>query len=79
MKFVKDILTEDVEDNKYSSKKTVGVIAAIISFVLAVMDGFHFYEVSENTLDSMLLFSASMLGISVVRKLNMGSKSSNDQ
>ena len=72
MKFIQDILTEDVKDKKYSSKKTVGVIGSSICFLLVIMDGFHFYDIDGAMLDSLLIFSASMLGISVLRKVNFG-------
>ena len=74
MKFIQDILTEDLADKKYSSKKTVGVIGSAICFLLAILDGFHFYEIDGAMLDSLLLFSASMLGISIFRKLNFNQK-----
>lgn len=72
MKFLKDILTEDLADGKYSSKKTVGIIGSLISFLLVLVDGFHFYTINESMFDSLLLFSASMLGISIFRKINFG-------
>ena len=40
MKFVSDILTEDKKDNKYSSKKTMGIISGIL--VCLAFIGFTF-------------------------------------
>ncbi len=79
MKFLKDILTEDIADAKYSSKKTVGIIGSFISFLLVLVDGFHFYTINEKMFDSLLLFSASMLGISIFRKFNFGSNKNEKQ
>ena len=73
MKFFKDILTEDLTEGKYSSKKTVGIIGSLISFILVLVDGFHFYTINEDMFNSLLLFSASMLGISIFRKINLSS------
>ena len=74
MKFLKDILTEDLKDKKYSSKKVMGVIAGLLSFVAFVVDGFHFYVINNAMFDSMLIFSATMLGVSVLRKFAPGAK-----
>tara|TARA_R110001632_G_scaffold1100_9_gene4465 strand:+ start:5425 stop:5652 length:228 start_codon:yes stop_codon:yes gene_type:complete len=74
MKFLKDILTEDLKDKKYSSKKVMGVIAGLLSFVAFVVDGFHWYDINDAMFDSMLIFSATMLGVSVLRKFAPGVK-----
>jgi len=67
MKFLKDILTEDKRDNKYSSKKTMGMISGVLVCIAFVGDGFHFFTVNEGLFDSMLIFSATMLGVSIIR------------
>jgi hypothetical protein len=66
-KFIKDIFTEDKNEGKYSSKKTMGIIAALLGFTAFVVDGFHFYDISETMFDSILIFSATMLGASIVK------------
>jgi hypothetical protein len=77
MRFIKDIMTEDTNDNKYSSKKLMGLIAGVLAFAAFVIDGFHFYDINEGMFDSMLIFSATMLGVSVLRKFAPGEKVSN--
>ena len=72
--FIKDIFTEDKTEGKYSSKKTVGIIAAILGFGAFVIDGFHFYEINESMFDSMLIFSGTMLGASLVKGFSKGGK-----
>lgn len=67
MKFLKDIFTESLEDGKYSSKKTVGLIAALLAFIGFLIDGFHFYDINDTMFDSILIFSATMLGVSIVK------------
>lgn len=67
MKFLKDILTEDKRDDKYSSKKTMGVISGVLVCIAFVGDGFHFFTVNESLFDSMLIFSATMLGVSIIK------------
>jgi len=67
MKFVKDILKEDLNDGKYSSKKTMGVISGILVCVAFIGDGFDFFNVNLALFDSMLIFSATMLGVSTVK------------
>ena len=67
MKFVKDILKEDLSDGKYSSKKTMGIISGILVCIAFIGDGFHFFSVNETLFDSMLIFSATMLGVSTVK------------
>ncbi len=77
MKFWKDIMTEDINDKKYSSKKVTGLIAAVLAFSAFVIDGFHFYDINEGMFDSMLIYAATMLGVSVLRKFAPGEKVSN--
>ena len=67
MKFIKDIFTEDKKDDKYSSKKTMGVISGVLVCVAFIGDGFHWFTINENLFNSMLLFSATMLGVSTVK------------
>jgi hypothetical protein len=74
MKFLKDLFTEDLKDKKYSSKKVMGVIAGLLSFCAFVVDGFHWYDINDAMFDSMLIFSATMLGVSVLRKFAPGVK-----
>lgn len=72
--FIKDIFTEDKNEGKYSSKKTVGIIAAILGFIGFIVDGFHFYEISETMFDSILIFSGTMLGASLVKSFSKKEK-----
>ena len=72
--FLKDILLEDKKDGKTSSKKVMGVIAGLLAFSAFVVDGFHFYEISEPMFDSMLIFSGTMLGASIVKGFGGGAK-----
>lgn len=67
MKFISDILTEDKRDDKYSSKKTMGIISGVLVCMAFIGDGFHWFTVSENLFNSMLIFSATMLGVSTVK------------
>ena len=67
MKFIKDIFTESLDEGKFSSKKTVGIIASALAFLAFLMDGFHFYEINQSMFDSILLFAATMLGVSIVK------------
>ena len=41
MKFVSDIFTEDKGDDKYSSKKTLGIISGVLVCIAFIGDGFH--------------------------------------
>jgi hypothetical protein len=67
MKFVKDILKEDLNEGKYSSKKTMGISSGILVCVAFIGDGFNFFSINETLFDSMLIFSATMLGVSTVK------------
>ena len=67
MKFIKDIFTEDKTDNKYSSKKTMGIISGILVCIAFIGDGFHWFEVNQELFNSMLIFSATMLGVSTIK------------
>ncbi len=67
MKFIKDVFTEDTKDDKYSSKKTFGIISGILVCLAFIGDGFHWFTVNENLFNSMLIFSATMLGVSTVK------------
>jgi hypothetical protein len=70
MRFIKDILTEDKLDNKFSSKKTAGLLAFILAAVAFLVDGFNFYTINVHMFDSMLIFAATMLGLSVTRQFS---------
>ena len=67
MKFISDILTEDKKDDKYSSKKTMGIISGVLVCIAFIGDGFHWFTINENLFSSMLIFSATMLGVSTVK------------
>ena len=67
MRFISDILTEDKKDDKYSSKKTMGIISGALVCMAFIGDGFHWFTVSESLFNSMLIFSATMLGVSTVK------------
>ena len=64
MKFISDIFTEDKTENKYSSKKTLGIISGILVCIAFIGDGFHWFTLNESLFNSMLIFSATMLGVS---------------
>jgi len=68
-KFVSDILTESKSDDKYSSKKTMGIIAGILVCMAFIGDGFHWFTVNENLFNTMVIFSATMLGVSTIPKV----------
>ena len=75
MKFINDILKEDKMDNKYSSKKTFGIISGTLVCVAFIGDGFEWFTVNQDLFNSMLIFSATMLGVSTVKafaKSNIG-------
>lgn len=72
-KFIKDIFTEDKNDGKYSSKKTMGIISALLAFLAFIVDGFNFYKINESMFDSILIFSGTMLGVSVIKAFGKGS------
>jgi len=65
--FIRNIFTEDKNDGKFSSKKTMGIIGGLLAFAAFAVDGFHFYEIDKSMFDSMLIFSGTMLGASVVK------------
>ena len=67
--FINDILTEDRRDDKYSSKKTMGILSGLLVSIAFIGDGFHWFEVNENLFNSMLIFSATMLGASTIPKV----------
>ena len=64
MRFIREILTENKEENKYSSKKTMGIISGILVCLAFLGDGFQFFSVNEGLFNSMLVFSGTMLGVS---------------
>jgi|TARA_R110000796_G_scaffold177763_1_gene294581 hypothetical protein len=67
MKFVSDIFTEDLKEDKYSSKKTLGIISGILVCLAFIGDGFHWFTVNQDLFNSMLIFSATMLGVSTIK------------
>ena len=67
MGFFKDIFTEDKIDNKYSSKRTLGVLSGFLACIAFVVDGLHFYTINDSLFDSLLIYSGAMLGVSVLK------------
>lgn len=65
--FIKDMFTEDKNDNKYSSKKMMGIVSGFLAFIAFVLDSLKIYDVNMDMFEGMLIFSATMLGVSVVR------------
>lgn len=65
--FIKDIFTEDKDDNKFSSKKTMGLISGFLCFIAFSLDMFGVIAVNMDMFEALLIFSATMLGVSVVR------------
>jgi len=67
MKFISDIFTEDKMDEKYSSKKTLGIISGMLVCIAFIGDGFHWFTINLELFNSMLIFSATMLGVSTIK------------
>ena len=67
MKFLSDILTESKEDNKYSSKKSMGLLVGGLVCIAFIGDGFNWFTVNTELFNSMLIFSATMLGVSTIK------------
>lgn len=65
--FIKDIFTEDKNDDKFSSKKLMGILSGFLAFVAFVVDSLKIYEINMEMFEGMLIFSATMLGVSIVR------------
>jgi hypothetical protein len=77
--FIKDIFTEDKNEAKFSSKKTMGIIGSILAFIAFIVDGFHFYDINNEMFNSMLLFSGTMLGVSVIKSFSKQNKPANPE
>lgn len=69
MSYLKDILTEDKLDDKYSSKKTMGLISGALVCIAFIGDGFHWFEINENLFNAMLIYSGTMLGVSTAKAI----------
>jgi|AntRauMFilla1563_2_1112583.scaffolds.fasta_scaffold00494_4 hypothetical protein len=77
--FIKDIFTEDKDDNKYSSKKTMGLASGVLCCIAFLLDMFTFISVNIDMFESLLIFSATMLGVSVVRGFSKTKQSITDE
>jgi len=53
---------------KESSKRMVGIFAGSIGILMGILGGFHFYEIDNSTLVTILTFSGGLLGISIFTK-----------
>lgn len=69
MSYLKDILTEDKLDDKYSSKKTMGLISGALVCMAFIGDGFHWFTINENLFNTMLIYSGTMLGVSTAKAI----------
>jgi len=67
MTFIKDIFTEDKIDNKYSSKKTLGLLSGTLACLAFIVDGLNFYSINENLFNGLLVYSGAMLGVSIIK------------
>ena len=55
MKFLSDILTESKEDNKYSSKKSMGLLVGVLVCIAFIGDGFNWFTVNTELFNSIIL------------------------
>lgn len=69
MSYLKDIFTEDKLDDKYSSKKTMGLISGALVCIAFIGDGFHWFAINENLFNTMLIYSGTMLGVSTAKAI----------
>ena len=69
MSYLKDILTEDKLEDKYSSKKTMGLISGALVCIAFIGDGFHWFAINENLFNTMLIYSGTMLGVSTAKAI----------
>lgn len=74
-KVVKDMFREDENSDKFSSKKLMGLVAGFLCFITYVLDMFTIYKANMTLFDSMLIFSASMLGASMVKSFGRNGSS----
>lgn len=65
--FIKDMFIENKVDGKYSSKKLMGIVSGFLGFTAFVVDSIGLYEINMDMFEGILIFSATMLGVSVVR------------
>ena len=65
--FIKDIFTESKDDNKFSSKKLIGIASGLLGLTAFVIDTLNIYEVDIEMFEGILIFSATMLGVSIVK------------
>ena len=65
--FIKDIFTESKDDNKFSSKKLMGIASGLLGLTAFVIDTLNIYEVDIEMFEGILIFSATMLGVSIVK------------
>jgi len=67
--FFKDVLTEDKNENKFSSKKLMGILGGMIAFGAFTVDSMKLekFDVDMDMFEAMLIFSATMLGVSIVK------------
>jgi len=66
MNFMNDIFKDGA--GKYSSKRAMGIAAGGIGLSMAIMGGFHFYDIDNAVIQTVLTFSGALLGISVFTK-----------
>jgi hypothetical protein len=57
----------------------MGIIGSILAFIAFIVDGFHFYDINNEMFNSMLLFSGTMLGVSVIKSFSKQSKPANPE
>ena len=69
MSYLKDILTEDKLEDKYSSKKTMGLISGALVCIAFIGDGFQWFTINENLFNTMLIYSGTMLGVSTAKAI----------
>lgn len=67
--FIIDIFSEETPTGagKFSSKRFMGVIVGLLAAAGAIVSGLHWYEVAPEILNPMWAFSATMLGVSIIK------------
>ena len=67
--FIIDIFSEESPNGKgkFSSKRFMGIIVGLFASAGAIVSGLHWYVVASEILNPMWAFSATMLGVSIIK------------
>lgn len=70
-RFLIEIFSEESPSGvgKFSAKRAIGITVGVLAATGSMLSGLEFYDIGEEIINPMWIFSGTMLGVSVIKNL----------